>query len=130
MTRDELEQIYYLNREQRMLERELERLRGKPLIQSPLPNATHGSGISNKIDKLAEKRVDLEILIYDKQREIQQLRDKAVEYIYSIPDSLMRQIIYYRCVSLYSWRRVAYEIGGQNTEESVKKAYYRFFDKN
>ena len=129
MTRKELEQIYYLNKELRMWERELERQRGKSLIQSPLPSAVHGSEISDKVGSLAEKRVDLERLVQDKQAEIQQLKDKAVEYINTIPDSLTRQIIYYRCVSLFSWRRVAHEVGGDNTEESVKKTYYRFFEK-
>lgn len=129
MTRDELEQIYYLNREQKVLERELERLRGRSLIQSPQPFSSHGSGVSDKVGALAQKRVDLEKLICETRREIEQLRDKAVEYIYSIPDSLTRQIIYYRCVSLFSWKRVAYEVGGQNTEESVRKVYKRFFEK-
>lgn len=129
MTREELEQIYYLNREQKVLERELERLRGRSLIQSPLPNASHGSGFSDKVGRLAEQCVDLEQLIREKKAEIQHQRDKAVEYIYSIPDSLTRQVVYYRCVSLFSWKRVAYEVGGNNTEESVKKVYYRFFKK-
>lgn len=130
MTRDELEQIYYLNRELRVLERELERICGQSLIQSPLPNASHGSGISDKVGRLAERCVDLEQLIREKKAEIQQQRDKALEYIYSIPDSLIRQVVYYRCVSLMSWKRVAYEVGGKNTEESVRKIYTRFFDKH
>lgn len=129
MTRDELKQIYYLNREQKVLERELERLRGRSLIQSPQPFSTHGSGVSDKVGRLAEQCVDLERLIREKQREFQQQRDKAVEYIYSIPDSLTRQVVYYRCVSLFSWKRVAYEVGGRNTEESVRKVYKRFFEK-
>lgn len=129
MTRDELEQIYYLNRELRKLERELEELTAKSLIQSPLPNASHGSGVSDKVGRLAQERVDTEQLIRDKKAEIQHQRDKALEYIYNIPDSLIRQVVYYRCVSLMSWKRVAYEVGGKNTEESVKKVYYRFFKK-
>lgn len=129
MTRDELEQIYYLNRELRVLERELERICGQSLIQSPQSFASHGSGVSDKVGRLAQKRVDTEQLIRDKKAEIQQQRDKALEYIYNIPDSLTRQVVYYRCVSLMSWKRVAYEVGGKNTEESVRKVYTRFFDK-
>ena len=129
MTRDELEQIYYLNRELRKLERELEELTAKSLIQSPLPNASHGSGVSDKVGRLAQERVDTEQLIRDKKAEIQHQRDKALEYIYNIPDSLTRQVVYYRCVSLMSWKRVAYEVGGKNTEESVRKVYTRFFEK-
>ena len=129
MTRKELEQIYYLNKELHMWERELERQRGKSLIQSPMPSAVHGSGVSDKVGSLAEKRVDLERLVQDKQAEIQRLKDKAVEYINTIPDSLTRQIIYYRCVSLFGWRKIAFTVGGGNTEESVRKVYTRFFDK-
>ena len=130
MTRDELEQIYYLNRELRVLERELERICGQSLIQSPLPNASHGSGVSDKVGRLAQKRVDLEQLIRDKKAEIQQQRDKALEYIYNnIPDSLTRQVVYYRCVSLMSWRRVAYEVGGNNSPDGVRMIYNRFMNK-
>lgn len=129
MTRNDLEQIYHLSRELRLLERELERLRGRSLIQSPLPNASRASGVSDKVGTLAQRRVDLERLVLDKQNEIQEQRDRAMNFIYQIPDSLTRQVVYYRCVSLMSWRRVAAEIGGRNTEESVRKVYKRFFDK-
>ena len=129
MTKAELEQIYYLNRELKMWETELERVRCKSLVGSPLPGNSHGSGVSDKVADRAERIIELENRIIAKRDEIQRLRDEAVEYIYSIPDSLTRQIIYYRCVSLMSWRRVAYEVGGNNTEESVKKIYYRFFGK-
>ena len=129
MTKAELEQIYYLNRELKLWETELERVRCKSLVGSPLPGNSHGSGVSDKVADRAERIIELENRIIAKRDEIQRLRDEAVEYIYSIPDSLTRQIIYYRCVSLMSWRRVAYEVGGNNTEESVKKIYYRFLGK-
>lgn len=50
-------------------------------------------------------------------------------YIGSIPDSLLRQILTLRFVDGLSWTAVAHKIGGGNTEESVKKAFYRFFAK-
>ena len=129
MTRKELEQIYYLHRELRMWERELKRLRCRSLVGSPLPNASHGSGTSDKVGDLAEQRTDMERLVAAKREEIQQQRDRAVAFIYGIPDSLTRQIVYYRCVSLFSWRRVAYEVGGNNTTDGVRKIYSRFMEK-
>ena len=126
MTKAELEQIYYLNRELKMWETELERVRCKSLVGSPLPGNSHGSGVSDKVADRAERIIELENRIIAKRDEIQRLRDEAVEYIYSIPDSLTRQIIYYRCVSLMNWRRVAYEVGGYNTAESVRQIYSRF----
>lgn len=127
MTKTELEQIYWLNRELRMWESELEKLRVRSLVASPLPGASHGTGISDKVAQRAEREIELENIIQSKRDEIQELRNKAVTYITTISDSLTRMIVYYRCVSLFGWRRVAYEIGGNNTEESVRQAYSRFF---
>ncbi len=107
----------------------MERLKARSLVQSPVPRTSTSGGISDKVADRAERVLELESRISAKREEIQQLRDEAVEYIKDIPDSLTRMIIYYRCVILMSWRRVAYEVGGCNTEESVKKVYYRFFDK-
>ena len=129
MTKAELEQIYYLNRELKMWETELERVRCKSLVGSPLPGNSHGSGVSDKVAGRAERIIELENRIIAKRDEIQRLRDEAVEYIYSIPDSLTRQIIYYRCVSLMSWRRVAYEVGGNNTPDGVRMIYNRFMER-
>lgn len=127
MTKTELEQIYWLNRELRMWESELEKFRGRSLVASPLLGTSHGTAISDKVAQRAEREIELENIIQAKCDEIQELRNKAVAYITTIPDSLTRMIIYYRCVSLFSWHRVAYEVGGNNTAASVKMAYHRFF---
>lgn len=131
MKKQDLEQIYYLSRELKMWERELQTLRGKSLTGSPLS----GSGSSplgshsDKVADRAERIISLEERVNAKKSEIQAARDAAVAFVMTIPDSLTRQIVYYRCVSLMGWRRVAYEVGGKNTEESVKKHYQRFVAK-
>lgn len=127
MTQNDLEQIYYLSRELRLLERELERLRGRSLIASVLPNASRASGVSDKVGTLAQRRVDLERLITAKREEISQQRDNALYFICHISDSLTRQIVYYRCVSLMSWRAVSREVN--NTEDNVRQIYSRFMRK-
>lgn len=129
MTKDELEQIYYLNKELRMWENELTKLRARSLVSSPIAQETRGSGISDKVAQRAEQAIELENRIQAKRDEIQQLRDRAVEYVTTIPDSLTRLIVYYRCVSLFGWRRVAYEVGGDNTPDGVRMIYNRFFEK-
>jgi len=115
MTRSELEQTYYLSRELKMWERELKRIRALP------PRA----------DNAAEEpdKPDLETLVIAKKEEIRDSRDRAVRYIINIPDSLNRMVVYYRCVSLMSWRRIACEVGGNITESGVRMIYTRFFKK-
>ena len=51
------------------------------------------------------------------------------EYISTISDSQMRQIVRYRVLDELSWRQIAQKIGGGNTEDSTKKIFYRYFDK-
>ena len=129
MTRKELEQIYYLRGDLRVLEQELERLRCQSLVQSPQPNISHGSGTSDKVGDLVALSDELVQLIEFKREELRQLRIEALLFIYSIPDSLTRQIIYYRCVKMLSWARVARVVGGNNTPDGVRMIYSRFMDK-
>lgn len=129
MTKSELEQIYYLNRELKMWEDELVRLRVRSLVASPLPSTSHSTGISDKVAQRTEREMELEGRIQAKKDEIQDLRDRAVSYILTVQDSLMRQILFYYCVSLFGWKRVAYEIGGNNTPDGVRMMYNRFFER-
>lgn len=131
MTKQDLEQIYYLDRELKMWERELQALRGKSLICSPLPStgAASGGGHSDKVADRAERIISLEERVNAKKAEIQAARDVAVAFVMTIPDSLTRQIVYYRCVSLFGWSRVAYEVGGNNTPDGVRMIYSRFMSK-
>ncbi len=129
MTKKELEQIYYLSREIKLWERELQNLKERSLVASPSLSIVHSGGTTDKIADLAEKKITLESKIQEKRDEIQKLRDNATEYILTIPDSLTRIVIYCRCVKLMSWKRVALEAGGYNTADSVRMVYNRFFDK-
>ena len=128
MTRQQLEQIYCTARELRMWERELERVKARSTVSSPLPRNGSGSGISDPTAQNTERVITLENKIAEFREKLQSERDEAVRFIMTIPDSITRMVVYYRCISFMSWKRVAYEIGGRNTEESVRKIYKRFCD--
>lgn len=55
--------------------------------------------------------------------------NQVEEYISGIEDSHIRRIVNLRVVEGLPWLTIAKRIGGQNTEDSVKKAYYRYIDK-
>lgn len=130
MTKHQLEQIYYTERELKMWQRELDKLKARSSISSPLPHIGAGGGImSDPTAQNAERVVELENKIVELKNRLQSERDEAVQFIMTIPDSVTRMIVYYRCVSLMNWRRVACEIGGGNTEESVRKIFTRFLEK-
>lgn len=51
-------------------------------------------------------------------------------FISGIKDSHLRRIVTLRVVDGLSWNQVAMKMGGGNTDDGVKKAFYRFLDKN
>lgn len=130
VTKEELSQIYYLNKELQMWQKELESLECQSLLRGQqITGMPFVSGISDKTGDIATTIADIKNIIVGKQAEIQIQKKKIMTYIEKINDSYIRQIIFYRCVSCMSWSKVAREIGGNNTEDSVRMAFNRFFEK-
>lgn len=50
------------------------------------------------------------------------------EFIRTLTDSRMRRIIRFRIVDDMTWNKVAMNMGGNTTDESVKKEFYRFME--
>ena len=73
---------------------------------------------------LNQRKSTLEILEY----EITQQTNEVEQFIAGINDSRMRRIINLRFIQNLSWNKVADRIGGNNTEDSIKKMFYRFMD--
>jgi hypothetical protein len=128
LTKEELKQIYYLNKEIKMWQKELERLQCKSLIKGQeITGMPFVTGTSDKVGDMATTMADIEAIIRGKLAEIQLQRKKIIEYIESIGDSMMRQIIFLRNVSCMSWNQIANEIGGNNSENSIRMMYNRYF---
>lgn len=132
MTKKELEQIYYITREINMWQRELDSLKTKSKVSSPaLTGMPEGKGTTgDRVGNNATRIVYLEQKIKDKKSELEILRISITEYIMSIDDSLIRQIIKLRCIDLKTWTKIAIAVGGYNTADSVRMIYNRYIDKN
>ena len=127
MTKEDLKQIYYLNREVKMWQDELARMQCRSIIRSPqITGMPHGSGAGDPVASAAVDITDVEAIIRGKLAEIQIQRRRILEYIDTIEDSLVRQILFYRHISCMSWTRVAMEVGGDNTADGVRKIHDRF----
>lgn len=129
MTREELKQIYYINKEIKMWQRELDRLQCKSLVGSPtIDDMPRGSGgTSDKVADLAVEKEEIREIINGKLTEIQVQRKRIMSYINNIDDSLLRQITFLRNVSCMNWNQVARELN--STENCVKQIYSRHFRK-
>lgn len=84
-----------------------------------------------KMKELQKKK----ILLENRQKVASELEIKIAEqiievekFIASIKDSHTRRIVELRVVEGLSWKQVAEEIGGGNTENGVKKIYSRLFE--
>lgn len=127
MTKKELRQIYYINREILMWKRELERVKseyeGKGQEITGMPR---GGGISDTTGERASRVIDIELIILGKLTEIQIQRKAILEYIESIDDSFTRQLIYYRHVLLMDWEEIANTLGGACNSASLRQAHSRW----
>lgn len=91
-------------------------------------SGVRGNGISNPVAQLAERRDKIYRIIAGKKDELSLQEAAITEYIMSIDDSLIRQIMYKRHIELKSWIRIAHEIGN-NTPDGVRMLHSRFLKK-
>src|SRR5665647_948015 len=130
MTKTELSQLYYLNREIGQLQIRLSEL--ECLTSSCTTNITgmpKASDISDKLGKYVAEIADLKSLLDLNLKKCFYELNRLNRYIQSIDDSEMRQIIALRYVNGLSWSQVAASISVYATESSVRKAHDRFLQK-
>lgn len=126
MNSKELDEYYLLGTSIKELDEKIKRLEAK-LCASPRLDKTGASSSSGR-NSTEEKY----ILIISEKEELQRKREElealklSIEkYIESIDDVLIRQIAKKRVFEKKRFKQIAQELGGHNTEDSVKKMYYR-----
>lgn len=131
MTLHDLNQLCDLRHEVNALSERLGALQSRATATtsslSGLPNAP---GYSDKVGDYAVAMADLKEIISERLEQcVVKLREVEM-YISNIDDSLTRQVMMYRFAYDMSWRDVAAQVGGGNTEDSVRKMCYRYLEKN
>jgi len=131
LTKHELSQLYYLNREIVQLQRRLEELEG--LATSCTQHITGMpmvQGVSDKVAKYAVEIADLKgILDLNLKRCFYEL-NRLNRYIQSIDDAQMRMILSLRYINGLGWEQVAASISSCISGESIRKAHERFLTRN
>jgi len=131
MTRKELESVYCLKRELSMWQTRLAELQydialnPKSLDGMPFQ---HTNETSNPTERKAIKLAEVAKVIEGKICEIQITVADIEEFIFSIDDSITRQIVEYRCVKCKAWEEVSRMLGPGYTTESVRQTYHRFIE--
>lgn len=129
MTRNELSQLYYLEREIRQQKEQLAELEAEARSMTAKLNGMPRSGERERFQRLLAEIADMKTLInLNIEKRIVE-KSRLMRAISDVEDSLLRQILTCRYLYGMSWDKVASRIGGKNTGDSVKKMCYRFLNK-
>lgn len=129
MTRDELESIYCLKKELRMWQERLAELQSDIALNSKVIDGmpfANTNAVNNPTEQKAIKLMEVAKVIEGKISEIKITVADIENFIIGIDDSVIRQIIEYRCVKCMNWKDISAKLGSVYTEENVRQMYHRF----
>ena len=129
MTKKELSQLYWLNREIEEQQRRLEELENLATsCTSHITGMPRSQGVTDRLGKYVAEIVDLKALIDLNIRKCFYELNRLNRYIAGVEDSQMRMILSLRYVNGLNWTQIALSIGG-NTPDSIRKSHDRFLAK-
>lgn len=64
--------------------------------------------------------------IIEEEERLNALHDKLTDSIKSVPDAYIQTLIHCKLIKNWSWTRIALELGGNNTGDSVRKTVVRY----
>lgn len=130
MTKKELSQLYYLNREIEEIQRRITELEGLATgCTSKITGMPMLHEVSDKVGKYAAELADLKCLLDLNLKKCFYELNRLNRYIESVTDSKMRMILSLRYVNGLCWEQIAASISTYTTEDSVRKAHDRFLKK-
>lgn len=130
MTKQELSQLYHLNREIEHMQKRLKELETIATSStSRITGMPHGSGVSDKVGDYAAEIADLKELLDLNLKKCFYELNRLNRYIESIENSEIRMILSFRYINGLCWEQVAANISPYASGDSVRKAHDRFLKK-
>lgn len=91
----------------------------------------HIEGLTNVNEIMLNSMINKELKnLEERYDKLLEATNDVLDFIEAIEDSHIRMIITYRFIENYSWLQVAEAMGGGNTEDSVRKSFERFLEKD
>ena len=126
MTLRELSNLYHINKKIEWLRNEIATVRSKTeKVTSIITGMPRGGTSIDYKDELLDLCAMLEVVVKESILEERRL----LRYIEGIEDIQLQNIMRYRFVDCMTWNEVADNVGGNNTEYTVKNRLYRYLDK-
>lgn len=88
-------------------------------ISTAADGLPHGSGVSDRVGMSVGK-------IISEEEKLNALYTRLTEGIKAVPDDYIKTLIHCKLVKGWSWNRIAMEVGGGNTGDSVRKTCVRY----
>ena len=112
MTKKELEQIYWYQKEIKMLEEQIKALQESSISGSGIGDGMpHSKSTTSKTERVA-------IQVYELTNKLTQIKSSlfisvknGIDFIYSIPDSTTRMIVKYKCLDGLSMGEIGVIMG-------------------
>ncbi|MDE7309595.1 MAG: sigma-70 family RNA polymerase sigma factor [Lachnospiraceae bacterium] len=128
MTVEEINSIYYINKEIEHIQKELYDLKTKNFYKSNiLTGMPKGNSEHDIFSDYAEDIKTLEDMLHYNLKKLQTERKKIEKFLSSIEDVELRLIIRLRAVNNMSWEEIGAQLKMDRTTASKK--FYKFFRK-
>lgn len=125
MNRGELNELYWLTKEVEDLQNRLDELdETNGVGSSKMGDGIHGSDISNPVEKVAIKKMELRTRIAQTMLVILEQKEKIERYVETIPNSQIRTIVRLRNIDLMSWEAIGNFL--QTDRKTVASKYNSF----
>lgn len=130
MTKQELSQLYYLNREIEQLKKRIAELESAATSTTqPITGMPHVSVIADKPGKFAAEIADLKELLELNLKKCFYELNRLNRYIESVEDVQMRVILSLRYVNGLGWQQIAFSIG-EHDEQYPRRKHNAFLRMN
>lgn len=129
MTIEDMRELFYLDKLIEFETERLENLRAKLDLHSPvISDMPKASGARDKIGDITPEIVDKQREIEMDLKDLEARRKRLQDFIRVLPNVRIRIIMSLRFIDQLTWTEVAAKIGGRETEDTVKKAVYRYLE--
>ncbi len=126
MFAEELNEYYLLGMSIKDIQTEIEYLEAQLCASPKLDKITaSGSSGKNTVEEQYIKILTKKDELQRSKSELEEKKERIENYVDGITDRLIRSIAIKRVKEKKRFREIADELGGNNTEDSVKKMYYR-----
>lgn len=126
MTIDEINSIYYINKEIARIQEELYNLKNKNFYKGNIiTGMPKGSSEGDIFSDYAEDIRTLESMLQYSLKKLQIERKRVEEFLNTIEDAEMRLIVRLRAVNNMKWEEIGLELGMDRRTASRK--FYNFF---